>query len=236
MARIQPIHHYYRPLVTVSLPLAPLTASPVPHLTSLCANVERGPYGRSSYPGNCSGNFIKDVLLYFRPQTLLDPMTGGGTCRDVCRALGIRSVSFDLKGGQDACDPESYRDLPRCDFVWLHPPYWRMIRYSDDPRCLSNVPTLGAFQERMRQLIANCLSVLTRNGKLAILMGDYFDRIERRPMPLTHFTKAICLELDLWPACTDIVRFQHGNTASAKSYRTSFIPGLHDTCLVMRRA
>jgi hypothetical protein len=51
MARIQSIHPRYRPLVTVALPLAPLTASPVPHLTSLYANVERGPYGRSSYPG-----------------------------------------------------------------------------------------------------------------------------------------------------------------------------------------
>lgn len=111
-----------------------------------------------------------------------------------------------------------------------------MIRYSDDPRCLSNAPTLASFQERIWALIANCLTILAPDGKLAILMGDYFDRIERRPLPLTHFTKAICLELSLWPACTDIVRFQHGNTASAKSYKTSFIPGLHDTCLVMRRA
>jgi hypothetical protein len=43
------------------------------------------------------------------------------------------------------------------------------------------------------------------------------------------------LQLDLWPACTDIVRFQHGNTSSQKAYNSAFIPGLHDVCLVMER-
>lgn len=220
---------------TALLPMAPKTMSPVPHLTSLHSTAARGPYGRAKYPGNCSGYLIKDLLRYFRPRMVLDPMTGGGTCRDVCEALNIRHVSFDLNDGKDACDPASYLDAPRCDFVWLHPPYWRMIRYSDNPCCLSNAPTLETFQERLRLLINNCLSVLASDGTVAILMGDYFDRQERRQMPVTHFTKQVCLELGLWPICTDIVRFQHNNTSSSKTYSSSFIPGLHDTCLLMKR-
>lgn len=221
---------------SVWLPRVPKTLSPVPHLTSIYATAARGPYGDASYRGNCSGYLIKDLLRYFQPTMVLDPMTGSGTCRDVCRHLRIRHESFDLKQGVDACDSASFQDLPPSDFVWLHPPYWRMIRYSDDPRCLSSAPSLSAFQDRLRLLIANCLSVLTERGILAVLMGDYFDPVERRYMPLTYYTKQICLDAGLWPACTDIIRFLHGSRSSHKSYSTSFIPGLHDTCLVMRRA
>ena len=46
------------------LPEAPITGSPVPHLTSLYHNAEPGPYGNRGYPGNCGGNLIKDLLRY----------------------------------------------------------------------------------------------------------------------------------------------------------------------------
>jgi hypothetical protein len=210
--------------------------SPVPHLTSLYATTGRGPFGRHDYPGNCSGYLIQDLLRFFGSSRVLDPMSGGGTCRDVCEAMRVPCVSFDLKEGADACDPASYAGLPLCDFVWLHPPYWRMIRYSSDPRCLSNAPTFAAFEQRLRAMIDCCLSVLSPHGVIAILMGDFFDRIEQRHMPVTHLTKQVCLDRGLWPACTDIIRFQHGNTSSATTYARSFIPGIHDTCLVMQRS
>lgn len=222
-------------LLTVTLPKPPKTASPVPHLTSLYSITKRGPFGRASYPGNCSGYLIRDLLCYFDAKRVLDPMTGSGTCRDVCRSLTIDCDSFDVKGGKDACAPESYLGLPLFDFVWLHPPYWRMIRYSDLPTCLSNASSTDEFNDRLRQVIENCLSVLDKRGKIAVLIGDYFDRQQRRQIPLVHFTKEICLQLGLWPACTDIVRFQHGNTSSSKTYNSSFIPGLHDICMVMQR-
>ena len=63
------------------LPLAPRNASPVPHLTSLYHFHRAGEYGDRSYPGNCGGNLIKDLLTYFRPNLVMDPMSGSGTCR-----------------------------------------------------------------------------------------------------------------------------------------------------------
>ena len=47
--------------------------------------------------------------------------------------------------------------------------------YCEDPRDLSRAPTLEAFLERHRLLIANCAGALEPGGKLAILMGDYND-------------------------------------------------------------
>ena len=38
-----------------------------------------------------------------------------------------------------------------------------------------------------------------------------------------------------WLAAPEIIRFGHGATSSSKVYRTSFIPSLHDVCLVLER-
>ena len=71
-------------------------------------------------------------------------------------------------------------------------------------------------------------------GKLAILMGDYCDR-EEGFVPLTFHTKRLAFTAGLRQCCTDIIRFSHGASSSRKVYRSSFIPGLHDTCMVFER-
>ena len=57
----------YQPIL-VRLPRAPVNASPVPTLTSLYHFDRAGEYGDRSYPGNCGGNLIRDLLRYFKPQ------------------------------------------------------------------------------------------------------------------------------------------------------------------------
>lgn len=220
------------------LPRAPVTGSPVPWLTSLYHKARPGPYGDRAYPGNCSGELIKDLLKYFKPTRVHDPMTGSGTCSDVCRELGIECRSTDLFDtrfdGADACDAKSYAGIGEFDFIWLHPPYWRQKKYSDDPRDMSNCPTLEAFLNRYHALILNCESVLVRNGKLAILMGDYCDRAAGF-VPLVYHTKRLCFAAGLRQCCTDIIRFSHGASSSKKVYRSSFIPGLHDVVTIVEK-
>jgi hypothetical protein len=213
------------------LPQAPVTASRVPELTSLYHFDETGEFGNRNYPGNCGGKLIYDLLRYFQPTKVLDPMTGSGTCRDVCQELGIDCTSHDLKSGFDACDPANYPSERRFDFVWLHPPYWRQQRYSNHPKDLSTARNLDDFLSRYRRLIGNCAKVLTPQGKLAILTGDYTDRAAGF-VPLTYYTKQLAFAAGLRQPCTDIVRFSHGASSGRKVYRSSFIPNLHDVCLI----
>ena len=214
----------------VALPDAPLTASPVPELTSLYSRVGRGPYGDARYRGNCSGYLIRDLIRYFGSQCVLDLMRGSGTCGDVCRELGIPFAEMDLRLGQDAANPDCYAGLDPVGFVWMHPPYWRMIRYNADPRCLSSLPTLETFLNRMQLILRLSKTVLAPHGKIAVLIGNYSDR--GRYQPLSHLLVERAIREGLWLACTEIIRFQHGNTSSRKQYASSFIPGLHDTCLI----
>lgn len=221
-----------RPLYA-KLPRAPINASPVPELTSLYHNDQAGPYGDRSYPGNCPGNLIKDLLRYFKPYSIFDPMTGSGTCRDVCKELGRYCLSTDLHRGEDACDmaarhPETFQ------FCWLHPPYWRQKLYTDDPRDLSRTPTLEAFLDRYEQLLRSCAGALVPGGRMAVLMGDYSDR-EAGFVPLVFYTKLLAFRAGLKQGCTDIIRFSHGASSSRKVYRSAFIPGLHDVCMVFEK-
>lgn len=216
------------------LPQAPITGSPVPRLTSLYHFEQAGHYGDRGYAGNCGGLLIRDLLLYFLPATVFDPMTGSGTCREVCEELGIPCWSGDIHAGFDACDP-THMPSELFDFVWVHPPYWRQKLYAADGRDLSRAPTLSAFLDRYETFIRNCAGVLAPGGKLAILMGDYTDR-EDGFVPLTYHTKRLAFECGLRQACTDIIRFSHGASSGRKVYRSSFIPGLHDVCMVFERA
>jgi hypothetical protein len=215
------------------LPRIPVNASPVPHLTSLYHFSRAGEYGDRGYPGNCGGRLIKDLLRYFQPASVFDPVAGSGTCRDVCNELAIYCWSSDLRENRDACDASQF---PRnCfQFGWIHPPYWRQQLYCDDPRDLSRAPTLAAFLDRYRLLIANCAGALVSGGKLAILMGGYCDR-EAGFVPLTYYTKQLAFEAGLRQHCTDIIRFSHGASSGKKVYRSRFIPGLHDTCMVFEK-
>ena len=219
------------------LPIAPRNTSPVPHLTSLYHFHRPGTYGDRSYPGNCGGQLIRDLLVYFRATKVFDPMTGSGTCDDVCRELEIPCISRDIRHGFDATNPASYEGTLRSmtfDFVWAHPPYWRQKLYTNDSSDLSRTPTLEAFLKRYAAFIENCSQLLAPNGKLAILMGDYSDRTGF--IPLTYHTKQIAFSVGLRQHGTDIIRFSHGASSSRKVYRSSFIPGLHDVCMIFERA
>ena len=220
--------------VYAKLPTAPCTGSPVPHLTSLYHFSRAGEYGNRSYPGNCGGSLIKDLLLFFQPKSVFDPMTGSGTCRDVCEELAIPCVSGDLKNGFDATDPAAYAEFseqPGFDFIWAHPPYWRQKVYSDNLHDMSCAPSLEAFLKSYATFIRECNCLLSPRGKFAILMGDYSDR-EAGFVSLTYYTKQLAFAAGLQQTCTDIVRFSHGASSSRKTYRSSFIPGLHDICMI----
>jgi hypothetical protein len=232
-ARFEPKPATFSTALYAKLPRAPVNASPVPHLTSLYHNAEAGRYGDRRYPGNCGGNLIKDLLRYFKPASVFDPMTGSGTCRDVCQELGVYCWSSDLHQDVDACDPSLF---PRVcfEFAWIHPPYWRQKLYTDDPRDLSRTPTLDAFLNRYRLLIENCAGAVVPGGKVAILMGDYCDR-QTGFVPLTYHAKALAFEAGLRQHCTDIIRFSHGASSGRKVYRSAFIPGLHDMCMVFEK-
>ena len=173
--------------------------------------------------------------MYFKPGAGLRPDDAAAAPAATCAR---NSASPACPGTSTrASTPATRTDFPDAeafDFIWAHPPYWRQKLYADDPRDLSRAPTLDDFLHRYGQFIRNCAGVLKPGGKLAILMGDYCDR-EAGFVPLIYHTKRLAFAAGLRQHCTDIIRFSHGASSSKKVYRSSFIPGLHDVCMIFEK-
>ena len=88
--------------------------------------------------------------------------------------------------------------------------------------------------EPLKWHVASLSLAQLRLSKFAILMGDYCDR-GAGFISLTYYTKQLAFAAGLRQHCTDIVRFSHGASSSRKVYRSSFIPGLHDMCMVFEK-
>ena len=222
-------------MTTIDVTLTiPESTSPVPTLCSVHAEEGRGHFGNSAFRGNCSGLLIRDLLQFFQPRNLLDPMQGSGTAGDVAKSLGIAYQGFDLTTGFDATNPRSFDGIGGFDMVWLHPPYLDLIKYNDDPRCLSRCSSLESFCSQMQAVLRNCAGVLTERGHLAILIGDITRRGHYYGLPFHTFAAAATAGLEL--ACPEIVRLSHGATSNFTRYNFSFIPRVHDICFVFRKS
>jgi hypothetical protein len=64
-------------------------------------------------------------------------------------------------------------------------------------------------------------------------MGDV--KHEGRCVGLPLRTMAAAAVEGFWQAAPEIIRFSHGATSSGRVYRTSFIPRLHDVCMVFEK-
>lgn len=66
---------------------------------SIFSYPDRGPWGRSSWRGNCTGHIYKELLTRLQPRFFVDPMMGSGTSIEVAKDLGIEAVGLDLHQG-----------------------------------------------------------------------------------------------------------------------------------------
>ena len=128
-------------------------------------------------PARCAANLIR---RYTRPgQLVIDPMAGSGTVTDVARALGRRTISFDLAPWR--------RDILRADArAWPLPnsvgelavvdsPYSDNIEYGQDPRCLGRISCRDPrFYDEMARVAAEAHRVLQPGGVLAWIIADQY--------------------------------------------------------------
>ena len=195
-------------------------------LTSIVSYPDRGPWGDNRYPGNSSGYLLIDLCATYAPRTVLDPMEGGGTSRDVCADMGIAYQGFDLQSGCDSLRDEIGDGY---DLIFWHPPYHDMKVYSDDPRDLSRAGSLAAFGALLRAGYWRFFERLAPSGRLAILIGDL--RRHGRYEPLT----ADVARLDRNHLAGIIVKAQHNVSSNRTQYSGAFVPILHETLTIFQR-
>lgn len=209
-------------------------------LTSIVSYPERGEGGNNRYRGNCSPKLIEDLIGFFKPQEICDYMCGSGTTRDVADKCGIKSHIYDLHSGFDLLNSE----IPeRPQFIFWHPPYWDVIKYSDvmykasdvekkygyDPRKsdLSRIQDWDNFVEVMNYAMMKQFAALEKGGRMAVLMGDIKKRGKLYSM-LSEIIKPGTAE-------NILIKAQYNCFSDNTEYSGNFIPILHEYVLIVRK-
>ena len=209
-------------------------------LTSIVSYPERGEGGNNRYRGNCSPKLIEDLIGFFNPSEICDYMCGSGTPKAAADKCGIQSRLYDLHSGFDIMNSD-IKERP--EFIFWHPPYWDIIKYSDvmykasdvqarygyDPRKLdlSRIPNWEQFVEAMNYAMMKQFASLEKGGRMAILMGDIKKKGKLYSM-LAEIIKPGTLE-------NIIIKAQHNCFSDNTQYSGSFIPILHEYVMIVRK-
>lgn len=86
----------------------------------------------------------------------------------------------------DYLDAISGCGIKSVQFVLMHPPYWDIIKFSDDPRDLSNAIDLQSFLGKMGIIADKVNRILDSDRYCALVIGDIYTKGEW--IPLAFYT------------------------------------------------
>ena len=207
------------------------------NMCSVVSYPDRGPWGDSSYRGNCSGHLVKDLILRFKCQSVFDPSEGGGTVRDVVAGINqylrkdIEYEGRDLRQGWNLMTSP----LPdkQFDLAFYHPPYWDIIRYSENRYDLSNAQTLDEFEAMLNLCVERLSQVVKRGGIMAVLIGD-----KRKSGQYYPLFKTLLMNDKIGQLKAIIIKIQHNCKSDRMVYEQSnpfLIPIKHEYCLIFEK-
>ena len=102
-----------------------------------------------------------------------------------------------------------------------------MLKFSDDPRDLSNCKTLHEFLSRLSEIILRLAALLTKDGKIIVLIGNM--RRNGRYYPLGSMLEVLFLH----ELRDELIKIQHHTRSQSFRYNGTFIPILHEKILIL---
>lgn len=142
---------------------------------------------------------------------VLDTFAGCGTTLIEAQRLGRNSIGIELQEDvADAannlikCEPNKFNtvsevivgDSTEIDYgsvlerygrktvqlLIMHPPYFDIIKFSKDPRDLSNARSVDDFLEKMNRVVLRASEFLARGRYFALVIGDKYSKGEWIPL------------------------------------------------------
>lgn len=141
---------------------------------------------------------------------ILDPFMGSGTSLIEAQRMNRNSIGIDLQedvveeaktrietekntnvttqtfiGDSSNADIGSLLQSAGTDkvqFVILHPPYWDIIKFSDNPNDLSNSDNLDSFLNGFGKIVDNSTKFLEKNRYCAVVIGDKYSNSQVIPL------------------------------------------------------
>lgn len=167
--------------------------------TSIWSFKERGNWAthKGDYRGNCSPQVPRNLILKYtkKDDIILDPFCGSGTVMIECKLLkrkgiGIdinekalritnKRLNFDYNNNYNpklikANSVNLQKIIPsnKIDFIFVHPPYSDIIKYSEDIQEDMSKMSLNDFFVQINLFSKECFRVLKKGKFCSILIGD----------------------------------------------------------------
>lgn len=207
-------------------------------MRSIVTYPERGNYGDSRYRGNATGKLLLDLHKVYKFDEISDYMSGSFTTQDVGNELGIITNCYDLnglRGEETKFDLVSDEIRERNKFIYWHPPYWDIIKFSgnmygDKPlkNDLSHIKDYEEFIRAINYCLAKQFASLKVGGRMVILMAD---------VKKNHKLYSMLLDMNKLGTIEQIVIKEQVNCMSdnKKYFNENFIKIAHEYCLILRK-
>ncbi len=146
---------------------------------------------------------------------VLDPFLGSGTTLIECKRLGRNGIGvellpevveianknisaeenkFNVKTEVIAADSTELnfkqelekRNIKSVQFLIMHPPYWDIIKFSNNKKDLSNAKSVEEFLNLFGKVVDNTYDILDKGRYFAVVIGDKYSQGEW--IPLAFYT------------------------------------------------
>jgi 16S rRNA G966 N2-methylase RsmD len=164
------------------------------------------------YHGNFVPQIVHQLLTRYTKSGdfVLDPFSGSGTTLIEAQRMGRNSIGIELQPSVAAeaaarihtesregiiadtfVDDSRNFDVNRIlqtyniknvQFIIYHPPYWDIIKFSEDSADLSNSKTIEEFIENFKQVVRNTCTILEKNRYCAVVIGDKYANSQLVPL------------------------------------------------------
>lgn len=128
----------------------------------------------------------------------------------------------------DSTQPETAQQVQAILHAWgfshtqlllLHPPYHDIIRFSEDPRDLSNAPTETDFLERFEQVLRLFIPTVEVGRLVVLVIGDKYSKGEWVPLGFRTMEQVLKQGLRLKSICVKDIQENRGKRGQHNLWR-----------------